>query len=465
MKSKKQSKGSDVLKNLSEPIQFLCFTPEDLSFESHHKDASKRLSTTEEFLTHVCSQYKALLELPSNRFWSTMAFNTYINRSLDSFLSFAKRPHLNLTFSNIDQSSDSIINIPSRQLFLIRELYRLIFHVYMRLAYNPSNENPELCIPRNDLIYDNWLLDLPKFLDLCSVYGSANKTSITKLIKEIFDIEPRYNDDFREFIKKDIPKMIAEKLQAISRQRKRNDLSDGSSSKPDVDDKEKKNLASLLDIVQNIENILIFFPKSQIIILFYDDTFIFSMEQVYLTLNSCSKLWKINKPALTMLAKIVNGQILSLSSRLIHQGITESNDKNKNFWNQISLFFNKVGKSIMKKDGDMNYKFLRKLMKYVDFGSLLQKAPTAFLKEDENQRFQLILMKQYEKIPDVGGYSVSKREETNAKQNLSKESQDLKANDGEKRAESFDINSSIKFKDSNPESEAIKIIEMTFGKK
>ena len=92
MKAKKVAKSSDLSQNNMENIQFLSFLPEDFFPEVEGKDSkSKKIASQEELLTHICSQYKLLLELPPLRFWSTLAYNVYLNRSLDSFLSFSQR--------------------------------------------------------------------------------------------------------------------------------------------------------------------------------------------------------------------------------------------------------------------------------------------------------------------------------------------------------------------------------------
>jgi hypothetical protein len=60
MKGKKQTKSSDISQDQALMISFLSFTPEDFTLD----DAGK-ISGTEELLTHVCSQYKVLLEQPT----------------------------------------------------------------------------------------------------------------------------------------------------------------------------------------------------------------------------------------------------------------------------------------------------------------------------------------------------------------------------------------------------------------
>lgn len=50
-----------------------------------------------------------------------------------------------------------------------------------------------------NLIYENFLFDIPKILDLCVLY--QNNPVLSKLIENLFNLQPNYFDDFRHCIK------------------------------------------------------------------------------------------------------------------------------------------------------------------------------------------------------------------------------------------------------------------------
>lgn len=49
-----------------------------------------------------------------------------------------------------------------------------------------------------NIIYDNFVFDVPKLMDLCILYGFQNKAILTKMIKNIFSAQPRYTEDLTE---------------------------------------------------------------------------------------------------------------------------------------------------------------------------------------------------------------------------------------------------------------------------
>uniref|UniRef100_A0A915IFW7 CUE domain-containing protein n=1 Tax=Romanomermis culicivorax TaxID=13658 RepID=A0A915IFW7_ROMCU len=48
------------------------------------------------------------------------------------------------------------------------------------------------------LIYDNYLLDVPRIIDTCSLYGEDNERLVRKMVESVFKCQPKYYDDLRE---------------------------------------------------------------------------------------------------------------------------------------------------------------------------------------------------------------------------------------------------------------------------
>lgn len=60
------------------------------------------------------------------------------------------------------------------------------------------------------IIYDNFLFDVPKILDMCALYH--NNPLLIKLVENLFALQPNYYKDF----KKCIPDMVkVTKLKAL----------------------------------------------------------------------------------------------------------------------------------------------------------------------------------------------------------------------------------------------------------
>ena len=51
-----------------------------------------------------------------------------------------------------------------------------------------------------DIIYEHFLFDIPKLLDLCVLYEGANKPLLSKMVGNVFERQPKYQDDLRTCI-------------------------------------------------------------------------------------------------------------------------------------------------------------------------------------------------------------------------------------------------------------------------
>lgn len=71
-------------------------------------------------------------------------------------------------------------------------LMESVLLVYYRVSEAPFGEACKI-------IYDKWLLDVPKLLDLAAVYGGSNPEIITKLIVNAFQANEGYDQDILDF--------------------------------------------------------------------------------------------------------------------------------------------------------------------------------------------------------------------------------------------------------------------------
>ena len=49
-------------------------------------------------------------------------------------------------------------------------------------------------------LYDNWVVDVPKLMDIAALYGNANLPRCRRLVAAVFDCEERYSGDLAEVI-------------------------------------------------------------------------------------------------------------------------------------------------------------------------------------------------------------------------------------------------------------------------
>ncbi|CAB4039228.1 Hypothetical predicted protein, partial [Paramuricea clavata] len=127
-----------------------------------------------------------------SRFWNHVIFNKSINICLDSFLKSSPR------------SYDVWKFLPDKILNLQKEIHRNIFMVYLRIATHKESKK-DFFTPETfgEILYENFLFDIPKIMDLCSLYGGENcknNSLLTKMLENVFKRQPKYIDDLRETI-------------------------------------------------------------------------------------------------------------------------------------------------------------------------------------------------------------------------------------------------------------------------
>ncbi|XP_073696359.1 activating signal cointegrator 1 complex subunit 2 [Garra rufa] len=147
----------------------------------------------EEFLENaqfISEDLEWLLALPHDKFWCQVVFDESLQRCLDSYLRNAPRgldsPGLSCTPAVADMQ---------------RNIHRSVFMVFLRMAtHKESKENfitPEVFA---EIIYNNYLFDIPKILDLCVLFGKGNSQLLHKMIENIFTQQPSYYGDLNETI-------------------------------------------------------------------------------------------------------------------------------------------------------------------------------------------------------------------------------------------------------------------------
>ncbi|CAL1547270.1 unnamed protein product [Lymnaea stagnalis] len=142
-----------------------------------------------ERVNYLCDDLHWLLQLPHDKFWCQAVFDESLHKALDSFLQFGPRSH------------DGPLNLPEGGRQRQHELCRLVFMTYLRMStHKESKENfitPEVF---GEILYNNFLFDIPKILDLCSLFGKSNGPLLNKMIGNVFSQQPKYMDDLHETI-------------------------------------------------------------------------------------------------------------------------------------------------------------------------------------------------------------------------------------------------------------------------
>uniref|UniRef100_A0A9J7X4P2 Activating signal cointegrator 1 complex subunit 2 n=1 Tax=Cyprinus carpio carpio TaxID=630221 RepID=A0A9J7X4P2_CYPCA len=139
----------------------------------------------EQFLEHaqfISEDLEWLLALPHDKFWCQVVFDESLQRCLDSYLRHAPR---GLDPSGLS-SSPAVADMQ-------RNIHRFVFMVFLRMAtHKESKENFITPAVFAEIIYNNYLFDIPKILDLCVLFGKGNSQLLHKMIGTqnliVFDI-------------------------------------------------------------------------------------------------------------------------------------------------------------------------------------------------------------------------------------------------------------------------------------
>ncbi|CAF3919862.1 unnamed protein product [Rotaria sordida] len=147
-----------------------------------------------ERMTFICDDLTWLLQQNHTKFWCEVAFNRDFHSMLDSYLRYAPRPQRTISINNYS----SILNNKE----LEENISRLMFMCILRLStHKESSENFFTPEGFGHVIYDNYIFDIPRLFDICSLYAIHNKVLLSKMIGNIFKQQQAYSKDLKDAIK------------------------------------------------------------------------------------------------------------------------------------------------------------------------------------------------------------------------------------------------------------------------
>lgn len=147
----------------------------------------------EEFLERarfIIEDLDWLLAQPHDRFWCQAVFDESLHRCLDSYLQMAPR-------------GSDVAGLPSSPALVEVQntLHRAVFMTFLRMStYKESKEHFLTTAAFKDIIYDNYLFDIPKLMDLCVLFGKGNGQLLSRMIENIFTQQPEYYNDLKETV-------------------------------------------------------------------------------------------------------------------------------------------------------------------------------------------------------------------------------------------------------------------------
>ncbi|KAM6318124.1 activating signal cointegrator 1 complex subunit 2 isoform 2-T2 [Podargus strigoides] len=144
----------------------------------------------EEFLERakfIADDLNWLLALPHDKFWCQVIFDETLQKCLDSYLCYAPRKF------------DALLDCHPEVNDMQQCLHRSVFLTFLRMSTHKESKD-HFITPSvfGEIIYNNFLFDIPKILDLCVLFGKGNGLLLQKMIENIFTQQPSYFSDLDE---------------------------------------------------------------------------------------------------------------------------------------------------------------------------------------------------------------------------------------------------------------------------
>ncbi|XP_074652104.1 activating signal cointegrator 1 complex subunit 2-like isoform X2 [Tubulanus polymorphus] len=129
--------------------------------------------------------------MPHQQFWCQVIFDETLHKCIESYLQSAPRYY--------DENYASCL--PLSAVKCHQDIHRRIFMVCLRMAtHKESIESHIKPSVFGEIIYENFIFDIPKLMDLCALYKNGNIALLSKMIENIFNQQPKYYDDLRAIV-------------------------------------------------------------------------------------------------------------------------------------------------------------------------------------------------------------------------------------------------------------------------
>ncbi|XP_029843375.3 activating signal cointegrator 1 complex subunit 2 isoform X1 [Ixodes scapularis] len=139
-------------------------------------------------MTHIEQDLTKALRIPHNRFWSHAMYDDGFHQLLESYLRLAPRYtelHRYLITKEMEDVEDRV--------------YKLVFRTFLRLStYKESKVNHIDKEKFANLLYDNFIFDIPKIFDLCVLFQRGNHDLVCRMVENIMGCQQKYTSDLKD---------------------------------------------------------------------------------------------------------------------------------------------------------------------------------------------------------------------------------------------------------------------------
>ena len=188
-KAKVLNKITDKLESISVLERKLCKTkiPKTSYIAIPKKISDYDLPEYESMVDRIIASLQWVLSLSHAKFWCQALHDQGLHKVLDAYLKQSPRVKMSNWPSNFQTKHD--------------QLHKLVFMTLLRMS-TPKESEENFITPSifGELIYSNYLFDVPRVLDMCSCFATApqNKPLLSKMISCIFKNQENYFADWKE---------------------------------------------------------------------------------------------------------------------------------------------------------------------------------------------------------------------------------------------------------------------------
>lgn len=136
-------------------------------------------------MVYIEEDLTKMLRIPYHRFWSHAIFDDGFHQLLESYLRLAPR---------YTELSNYMITSQMKQ--LESNIHKLVFRAFLRLATHKESKMNFIDKQKfGDMIYESYIFDIPKLMDICMLYHRGNSSLVRRMIDNIIGSQPRYTSD------------------------------------------------------------------------------------------------------------------------------------------------------------------------------------------------------------------------------------------------------------------------------
>lgn len=156
------------------------------------------------FVRLLCKDLEYILNLNFVKFWGVITKMPEVLRFLDDFLQNVRKHNDLYKLQFLDVQSLSKIKDKGGESQIKESMNKVlndVLRIFYRLSQPTESEEDFMSLPfYQKIIYDNWIFDMAKLIDMAAIYSRSNQETVRKLIENVFENDKRFVQDFKEGI-------------------------------------------------------------------------------------------------------------------------------------------------------------------------------------------------------------------------------------------------------------------------